>query len=342
MDTLHQLELAWIIIVQSLGAWLQEPMRLVSLLGQEEFYMLVMPVLYWSMDARLGFRVGVMLLLSNGLNAAAKMSLHTPRPYWLGEQVRGLATEPTFGLPSGHAQSAASIWGLIAVSTRDQLSRVVLILLIFLIGFSRVYLGVHFISDVVAGWLIGGLTLWAFLALERPAEAWLKKQSLAALFTVALLTSLAIMLAIVLTSAAFSRFETPAEWQANAYLASAENLLEPFHIEGAFTISGTWFGFMAGAAWLYHRQGGYDASGSPGQRLLRYVIGVSGIFVFWFLLGQIFPREADFTSYLLRYLRYTLIGLWISAAAPLLFSRLGLAAAPGGKIAPFSSKENPL
>jgi hypothetical protein len=62
------------------------------------------------------------------------------------------------------------------------------------------------------------------------------------------------------------------------------------------------------------RRGGYSADGTPGQRLLRYLIGLVGVLVFWFGLGQILPREADLFSYTLRYLRYVLVGLWISAA----------------------------
>jgi hypothetical protein len=42
-------------------------------------------------------------------------------------------------------------------------------------------------------------------------------------------------------------------------------------------------------------------------------------------LGAVFPRGEELLSYILRYLRYTLVGLWISAGAPYLFLRLRLA-----------------
>ena len=77
-----------------------------------------MPALYWCIDARLGLRVGMILLLSNGLNAVLKLAFHTPRPYWVDARVTGFAAESSFGLPSGHAQSAASVWGLLASSFR--------------------------------------------------------------------------------------------------------------------------------------------------------------------------------------------------------------------------------
>lgn len=325
MDALYQLEILWISFIQSLGSWLQEPMRMFSLLGQEEFYMLVMPILFWSIDSKLGLRVAAMLLLSNSLNTIFKVSLHAPRPYWYDSRIETFSVEKSFGAPSGHAQHAASIWGLIAASTEQTSGKVLFILLIFFIGLSRIYLGVHFISDVLLGWAIGSITLLVFLKLEKPVTFWLKKRSLTQLLLVSLVTSVILGGAVLLAGTSAAGWQTPENWLANARLAQLENEIDPFNMEGAFTIAGTWLGIMAGTAWLFHRKGGFDPSGTPGQRLLRYVIGVAGIFVFWFVLGQVFPREANTASYALRYLRYTMVGLWISAAAPLLFERLGIA-----------------
>jgi hypothetical protein len=50
----YQLDLSWVIAFQSLGDWLVLPMRFVSFLGTEEFYILIMPILYWCVDASLG------------------------------------------------------------------------------------------------------------------------------------------------------------------------------------------------------------------------------------------------------------------------------------------------
>jgi hypothetical protein len=64
------------------------------------------------------------------------------------------------------------------------------------------------------------------------------------------------------------------------------------------------------------------------QRLLRYPIGLVGVLIFWYGLGLVFPRGDDWLAYTLRYIRYALIGVWITALAPLLFMRLGLAKRP--------------
>ncbi len=342
MDALHQLEIDLIIFLQGLGSWLAEPMRLVSMLGSEEFFMLVMPSLYWSFNAALGFRIAVILLLSNGLNGTLKLAFHSPRPYWLDSRVTGYVSEHSFGIPSAHAQTAAGIWGMLAASRRRTWERAALVSIIILIGFSRIYLGVHFISDVIAGWLAGGLLLYGFLKLERPVADWLKLRSLNQMLVLSLVTAAIIALMVILPAVTLGSWQVPAAWMQNALSSQPNDPINPLNLDSAFTFSGTWFGLMAGVAWLYHRQGGFDASGTPRQRILRYLIGVAGVFLLWFGLGQVLPRNADILSYSLRFIRYTVIGLWIAALAPLVFERTGLARAGEKKFPSFSSRENPL
>ncbi len=340
MDVLHQLELVWILWLQSLGSWLAEPLRLVTMLGQEEFYLLAMPALYWCLDAAFGLRVAVMLIFCNQFSSLFKLVFHSPRPYWISSTVKGLVSEGTFGLPSGHALNAAGIWGTMAASTRERWAKIALVVIIFLIGFSRIVLGVHFISDVIAGWLIGGLLLWLFLSIEKPISTWLRKRSLVEMLGLAAASALLLILMVVLPAAALSGFHIPAEWAQNALSSQPSSPIDPFNMESAFTIAGTWLGMMAGAAWLFHRQGGFHAEGAPTQRLLRYLVGMVGIFILYFGLGKVFPRNADAISYALRFLRYTLIGLWVSALAPLLFERLGLVRIGKKQVASLSSTEN--
>lgn len=342
MEALFPFEIAIILFLQNLGSALAEVSRLISTLGYEEFYMLVMPSLYWCLDSALGLRMAVLLLLSNGLNCILKVALHSPRPYWLDAGVKGLTGESSFGAPSGHAQSAAVIWGLLATTRRKAWEKWALIAIIFLIGFSRIYLGVHFISDVLLGWLVGGLLLALVLKVERPLSAWLKQRSLSQLLGLALASSLLLIVVMVLPVLALGAWQIPGAWVQNALASQPGTPPDPLNLEGVFTVAGTWLGMLAGVAWLYRNQGSFDTSGAPSQRLLRYVVGVAGIFILWFGLGRIFPNNADVLSFTLRYFRYTLVGLWISAVAPLLFQRMGLARAPEKEIASFAPGENPL
>ena len=89
--------------------------------------------------------------------------------------------------------------------------------------------------------------------------------------------------------------------------------------------AGTLFGLFSGLAWM-NTQGGFSARGTAVQRILRYVLGLLGVAILWFGLGTIFPRGDELLPYFLRFVRYSLVGLWISAGAPWLFIRLRLAA----------------
>lgn len=333
LEALQQLEIAWITILQSLGAWLAPVMALVSQFGSENFFMFVMPVLYWSFDALLGAQMAALLLLGNALNAGLKLLFHSPRPYWVSTEVQAFSQENSFGFPSNHAQTAAGVWGFLAIRSRGGGVKTLLFLLIFLIGFSRIFLGMHFISDVLAGWLAGALLIWVYLRLERPLLAWLRNQTMRSLLILALISSAVIAAATLVPTALLQNWQMPQEWSQDALVNAGQAELDPLDIDGAFTVAGTWFGFMAGIAWLFHNQGGYHTDGTPRQRLLRYLVGLLGIFVFYYGLGRILPRNPDLISYLLRFLRYTLVGLWISMLAPLTFQKLGLIGA-GQKIVP--------
>jgi membrane-associated phospholipid phosphatase len=338
MEALHQLEINLILFFQSLGAWLATPLEAITSLGYQEFYMLIMPALFWCLDAALGFRIGIMLLLSNTFSSTVKFLFQQPRPYWIDPQVTAFSAETSFGLPSGHALNAMAIWGLMAASMRRKWFQWIMAVVILLIGVSRIYLGVHFISDVLTGWLIGGILLWAFLRLEKPVAAWLRKRTFNQMALLALGSSVFLIFMFLIPGIFLADWQVPEVWMQTALAAYPGNEIDPLSIAGAFTIAGTWFGMTLGYAWLYHRQGGFNAAGTLIQRVLRYLVGLVGVLIFWFGLGLILPEDPNFISYGLRFTRYTLVGLWVSAFAPLVFQRIGLAKGPEAEIPSFSAQ----
>jgi membrane-associated phospholipid phosphatase len=327
MEFLDQTGVNWIIAIQSLGDWLAGPMKFFSFLGLEDFFFLILPLIYWSVDARLGLKIAIILALSNNLHGIFKLLFADPRPYWISAQVKAFAAESTFGIPSGHAQSAIALWGIIASSIRKRWAWYVALALAFLIGFSRLYLGVHFVQDVLAGWLIGGLLLWAVIKLWDSVAGWLKDRALGQQVIIAFFASVIFLALGALSAAPLDGYTFPEEWRENALRAGP--VPDPVSIEGFFTTSGSLFGLGAGAAWIASR-GGYRASGPIQKRALRYVIGLIGILIFWYGLGQIFPRDESLISYILRYFRYALVGFWVTAGAPWLFFHFKLADDPNG------------
>lgn len=325
MDILIEDGIDWIIAFQSLGGWLQLPMQFFTFLGQENFFFLVLPLIYWSLDAGLGLKVALILTTSSYLNSILKLLFATPRPYWVSSGVQPYSVETTFGTPSGHAQNAAALWGIMAAGVNRRWAWIATLGLVFLIGFSRAYLGMHFVHDVVLGWLIGLAILFAFLRLWDPVAAWLKTKTLAQQVLIAFGVSWLMIVVGVLVSAPMNAYVFPAAWTDNALRAGP--LPDPVSIEGIFTSAGSLFGLAAGAAWIASR-GGYQTDGPLEKRALRYVIGLLGIMILWFGLGEVFPRGETAIPLLLRYIRYSLVGVWVTGLAPWLFFHFKLARYP--------------
>ena len=324
LTDLSELSINLIQTLQALGDWLIAPMKFFTFLGVEEFYLLVMPVLVWAVDYSLGLRMGVMLLLSSGFNDILKMSFHQPRPYWYSAEVKNLDQPWTgFGIPSGHSMTPVSTYGLLATALKRNWAKVVIWLVIFLIGFSRIVLGVHFLQDVLAGWAFGFILLRLFLRYEERVKSWFNTKSIGARLGTIFVISIGLIFLGALIVFLAGDFTIPQTWKANA-AHPADEPIDPFNLDSLITSAATLFGLVSGSVWLGSR-GGFNDEGEVWKRLTRFLVGLVGVLLLWKGLGSIFPGDADLLSYTLRYLRYALIGFWISGLAPALFMKFGLA-----------------
>lgn len=321
--------ISFILAIQNWGDWLILPMNALTFTGNPEFYLLIMPALYWSLDRRLGLRLAVIFLLNLAANLIFKIALHEPRPYWVDPQVRLLSwPEYSFGLPSGHAQNAVVVWGMLAAYLRTAWAWPGAIVLIGLIGFSRMYLGVHYPTDVLGGWILGAVGLLLFFRLERPAATQLNKLGEAWQIAGVFAASVLIILIGGATSSSVSAgWQLPGTWSQTAAVQAATQPINPFSIGDVITSASTFFGFATGAILLNGRLT-FDAGGPWLKRLARYLLGAVVVFVLWQGLGGLFElvaAEESLPGYVLRFIRYGLIGGWISALGPLVFIWAGLA-----------------
>ncbi len=323
MQTIIQFGISFIIALQGMGDWLTTPMRFFSYLGTEDFFFLVLPLVYWCIDASLGLRIGFILVTSSMFNYVGKLLFAGPRPYWVSSHIRALWPETTFGVPSGHAQHAVAVWGMIAVYRKRTWGWVIAILLIFLIGFSRLYLGSHFPHDVILGWLVGTIILWTFVRLWETIGVWIQNKALNYQIFIAFVASLAFVVLGLGTVALRNDYQVPDAWINNTLLLGTD-APAPVDIHGTFTSAGTFFGLAVGAAWI-NSLGGYQAKGPIQKRALRYVVGLIGILIFWMGLGAVLPDGDGFIFYTLRFIRYTLVGWWVAGGAPWVFIRTRLA-----------------
>lgn len=263
----------------------------VTFLGNAEFYLLLAPIIIWCVNYRLGARLGILLLLSSYINATLKNIFMQPRPCEPRPEVC-IDEAEGYGLPSGHSQNAIVFWGVIAHWVGTASAWIAAILLMLLIGLSRIYLGVHFPTDVFAGWAIGIVILTIYLALGERIEAWLGGLSLTVQIVLAL--SLPLLLLVI---------------QPNDVMVQ---------------VTGALAGIAVGVA-LAMRYLDFDAGGPIWKRAIRFILGVAVVAAIVFGLRLVFPDEGASLYAAFRYLRYGLAGAWISLGAPWLFLRLRLA-----------------
>jgi membrane-associated phospholipid phosphatase len=317
-------EMAFILWAQQALAGLIPFLQAVTNLGSEEFYLLLAPAILWCWNYSAGLRLGLFLMANNSLNAALKLAFQLPRPYWVDRQVQAFAGESSFGLPSGHAQNAVVVWGALAQTLRRGWAWIAAVLLILLIGVSRMALGVHFPSDVLTGWLIGAGFLAVLAWLEDRLRPALQRATPGGAVLWVLAGTAAVLAAPLLAASLHMGWTLPAEWAANAAAsAGGATPLEPTSLEGAFTFSGTFLGLGLGAVWL--RMLGMRLGGGKTWQLAgRYGIGLVGVLLFWRGLGMFLPGGENLVAYALRFMRYALIGYWVSGLAPWVFIRLRL------------------
>lgn len=121
---------------------------------------------------RLAWILGAGWALAEALNAALKLMFERPRP----DVFQAIAAPWTPSFPSGHAMRALAVYGAVAAilcELHPRLARVVIpaaTVLVLAIGLSRVYLGVHWPSDVVAGYAVGAIALAVTVHLTHQAE----------------------------------------------------------------------------------------------------------------------------------------------------------------------------
>lgn len=147
---------------------------LITLLGEETFFMLVGLVWVWCIDKRWGFRLLFAGLAGTALNQLLKAVFLVPRPWLIDpeftivEAARAAATGYSF--PSGHTQSAATVFGMLAARSKRALTVALCVLAVLAVGFSRMYLGVHTPLDVGVSLLTGLLTVLGMNALFNRFE----------------------------------------------------------------------------------------------------------------------------------------------------------------------------
>ena len=147
---------------------LNELMLAVTTFGEETAFLVAAMIMFWCVDKRRGYYVLSVGFFGTLANQFLKITCRVPRPwvrdpeFSILEQAREAATGYSF--PSGHSQSGVGTFGAIAYTAKHKWVKWLCIAVAVLVPFSRMYIGVHYPSDVLVG---SGMAL-ALIVLMRP------------------------------------------------------------------------------------------------------------------------------------------------------------------------------
>ena len=246
--------------------------QLITICGEQMVLVLIISIIYWVKDKKFGEYIAYAVLTSVLVNCVVKDIFKFKRP--IGEEgIRTLRekTATGYSFPSGHTQGAGSFYGAMAIYIKKKVMYIIAIIMIILIGFSRLYLGVHYPKDVIVGGILGVLTSLICYKLYNRFE---NK-----------------MLLYVITFIVFI--------PALTFAHSAD------FIKGM----GTYLGFVIGM-YIEKKYVNFSIEGSTTVKVIRVLLGILILLVLQVGLKAIFPSETIFSFIRYALISFVVIGIY--------------------------------
>jgi undecaprenyl-diphosphatase len=278
LETLFKAQLEFIRSLHQIRhPFLDNLIKLFDFFDRQEFLFILIPIIWLGFGWKFGMRLFYLLALSHVVNFELKNLFALPRPFHL-DPTLGIIQVSGYGFPSGAAQTALLLSGLLVIYWRSKWRWVIAAIYTLSISFSRIYLGVHFPIDIVGGWIVGFLLLGVYLVLFPKVERFFEQRSPLQ----ALLISSSLLIALM--------FAIPSE--------------------NVISICACAIGLGIGA-FISRLKNLNSIPKTKWEFGIRILIGITGVFLIYNLAAIFFNLDSLIPLLLL----FTAIGLWISFGA---------------------------
>ncbi|WP_425448986.1 phosphatase PAP2 family protein [Dethiothermospora halolimnae] len=254
-------------------------------LGSEVFYVLIMTLVFWCINKKLGIRLFVVTMISAYVNSGLKDLFQTQRPIY-NEKISSLYTKsaPGYSFPSGHTQMSSTFWLYLMYQVKNKALYIIGWLTIVLVAFSRLYLRVHWPVDILGGFIIAIFVAFISDFIIRKVST----MKLNYIFT--------IILAIIIPNI----------------------LLMVYYDENTIKLLPLMMGALIGYV-IEDNHIRFNERAKLSSQIAKYMVGIVGFLILQVGLKYIFPLG---TMYI--YIRYLILGIWVTLVAPYLFKKLKL------------------
>ena len=270
----------------------------VSFLGDELFISIVIMAVYWCINKRSAYTLGMALFLSGLAVQSMKICFRIPRPWVLEpdfKPVAAAAEQATgYSFPSGHTQSSTAFFGSLGALTKHKPLKVFCFALPFLVAFSRMYLGVHTLTDVLASLVISFLFVFIAYKIMSDDSANKKRDLILALGMVAFAA-----IVIILASSLYIM-----------------GIIEARYLSDSLKASGAGLGFAVG----FYIERNYICFSVKSKNILWQLLKLSCGAVGVLAIQEGIKLLAG-TGLAIDTLRYFLVSIWVFALFPLLIKR---------------------
>ena len=315
-----------VIWFQENASWLYVPMRAASELGPSTTFGILLAGLYWCWDYSIMCRVWMVNISAMWLTSILKLACHTPRPYWIEPSVQGLTRASGFGMPSGHALVATAVWSYLARKLNRYRVTAICAGIVFLVGFSRLYLGVHTLAQVLVGIGLGLSLMFVFPHIDKSVSGLAARWSLQRQLLVLSGGAVLACVVAVLVRSLMVDYEVPAAWTEMALSKRPQDgPINPSSIHSAVLSVSIGLGFLGGYLILVHLKLNHQAKSWRGRFWRAFIgVGVAGPYLLVtrrYLRGESMPELSLPAAIAVDTVYGVTTGVLISLIVPLIFNR---------------------